>query len=134
MIPPEIGNPLKFSPIHPHFIMNFPFQIRSLEEYKEQYWRSLEEPEEFWSEIAANFHWKRPWKEVLNWNFEEPQVRWFSGGKLNITENCLDRHLEERGDEIAMIWEPNDSFAESTRTFTYRQLHEEVMCVAAVLK
>jgi acetyl-CoA synthetase len=114
--------------------MNFPFQIKSIDEYKAQYWRSLDEPEQFWSEIAASFQWKKPWTQVLDWNFEEPRVEWFAGGKLNITENCLDRHLESRGDEIALIWEPNDSLKDDAKTFTYNQLHEEVMRFAAVLK
>ena len=69
-------------------------KIDSFEEYQLQYNKSIECPEQFWSEIADTFVWKKKWNNVLNWNFKEPHVKWFEGGKLNITENCLDRHLE----------------------------------------
>ena len=73
------------------------FQITSQEAYNEAYQLSVENPEKFWSEIASHFQWRKPFEKTLNWNFEEPKVEWFVGGKLNITENCLDRHLDLRG-------------------------------------
>jgi len=83
-------------------------QIKTIEEYQSAYARSVEDPEGFWAEQAETFHWRKPWDEVLHWDFKGPDVKWFVGGKLNITENCLDRHLETRGDQTAIIWEPND--------------------------
>jgi acetyl-CoA synthetase len=77
--------------------------------------------------------WRKKWDRVLDWNFEDPDVRWFTGGKLNITENCLDRHLAERGEQPAVVWEPNNPEEES-RTFSYRELHEEVCRFANILK
>jgi acetyl-CoA synthetase len=109
------------------------FQIRTFEEYQEAYRYSVEDPEGFWAEIAQNFQWRKPWKKTLQWNFEEPNVQWFVGGKLNITENCLDRHLAERGDQPAIIWEPNDPH-EAGVTLTYRMLHDQVCRMANVLK
>jgi acetyl-CoA synthetase len=109
------------------------FQIRTFDEYQEAYRYSVEDPEGFWAEIAQNFQWKKPWKKTLQWNFEEPNVQWFVGGKLNITENCLDRHLAERGDQPAIIWEPNDP-NEAGVTLTYRMLHDQVCRMANVLK
>ncbi|RCR69700.1 acetate--CoA ligase [Larkinella punicea] len=109
------------------------FQIRTFDEYQEAYRYSVEDPEGFWAEIAQNFQWKKPWKKTLQWNFEEPNVQWFVGGKLNITENCLDRHLAERGDQPAIIWEPNDPH-EAGVTLTYRMLHDQVCRMANVLK
>jgi acetyl-CoA synthetase len=111
----------------------YPFQIRSLEEYSSAYQRSVEDPEEFWTEIASFFQWKKAPEKVLKWNFTEPRVKWLEGGILNITENCIDRHLAERGDETAIIWEPNDP-NEKNRTFTYKELHTEVCAMATVLK
>lgn len=107
--------------------------IRTLEEYHSEYERSVRDPEAFWSSIAENFVWKKPWDKVLEWNFREPKVEWFQGGQLNITENCLDRHLSVRGDQTALIWEPNDP-AENNRSFTYRELHQEVCRAANMLK
>ncbi|MGM9510950.1 acetate--CoA ligase [Larkinella sp. GY13] len=109
------------------------FQIRTFDEYQEAYRYSVEDPEGFWAEIAQNFQWRKPWKKTLQWNFEEPNVQWFVGGKLNITENCLDRHLAERGDQPAIIWEPNDPH-EAGVTLTYRMLHDQVCRMANVLK
>lgn len=109
------------------------FQIKSFEEYKEQYKRSVENPEEFWGEIAESFFWKRKWTNVLRWNFTEPDINWFEGGKLNITENCLDRHIYRNGDTPAIIWEPNDP-NEAHRILTYKQLLEKVEQFANVLK
>jgi acetyl-CoA synthetase len=83
-------------------------QIKSLEEYNREYQRSIASPDEFWAEQAETFSWDQKWDEVLEWDFIEPRIRWFINGKLNITINCLDRHLKTRGDQTAIIWEPND--------------------------
>jgi acetyl-CoA synthetase len=113
--------------------MSYPYQIRSREEYLSEYKRSVEDPEGFWAGIAEHFQWRRRWDNVLNWNFTEPRVRWFEGAKLNITENCLDRHLKERGDQPAIVWEPNDP-QEQHRVLTYKELHFSVCQFANVLK
>jgi acetyl-CoA synthetase len=113
--------------------MAYPYQITSFEAYKEAYRQSIEQPEIFWAGIAEHFTWKQKWNTVLNWNFKEPRVKWFEGARLNITENCLDRHLTERGDVPAIIWEPNNA-SEASRTITYKELHEMVCRFAAVLK
>ena len=113
--------------------MNYPYQIKSLEQYKEMYKKSVEEPEMFWASIAENFVWKKKWEKVLDWNFKEPNVKWFQGGKLNITENCLDRHLEKNANTPALIWESNDP-EEHHRVLTYKELHFKVMQFANVLK
>ncbi len=113
--------------------MHHPYQIRSIEQYQSDYQRSLDDPEGFWSFIAEHFVWKKKWDRVLDWNFTEPRVRWFGGAQLNITENCLDRHLTSRADQPAIIWEPNDP-KESNRTITYQQLHQQVCQFAQVLR
>ena len=84
------------------------FIIRSFEEYQTQYKKSVESPERFWESIASAFLWKKTWKKTLEWNFTEPRVKWFIDGKFNITENCLDRHLDKWGGRPAIIWEPNN--------------------------
>ena len=94
---------------------------------------SIEDPEGFWADQAAGFTWQRRWDRVLEWDFEGPSVKWFIGGRLNITENCLDRHLEQHAQRIAVIWEPNDPHAPGQR-ITYRELHERVSAMANVLK
>jgi acetyl-CoA synthetase len=111
----------------------YPYQIKSLDAYHQAYQKSVDQPEEFWAGIAENFVWKKKWVKVLEWNFTEPSVRWFQGGTLNITENCLDRHLAERGNETALIWESNNP-QEASRTFTYIELHQKVMQFAHVLQ
>ena len=111
----------------------YPYQIRSLEQYKSEYRKSVEDPEGFWADVARHFQWRRPWDKVLEWNFSEPKVRWFIGGQLNITENCLDRHLEQNADKPAIIWEPNDP-EEHYRVLSYRELHFKVCQFANVLK
>ena len=108
-------------------------QIKSLEEYKEVYQRSIESPEEFWEEQANTFKWKKKWNTTLEWNFKEPKVKWFAGGKLNITENCLDRHLETRGDQVAILFEHNDPNKAAT-SYTYKELHTAVCKAANGLK
>ena len=77
--------------------------------------------------------WRKKWDKVLNWNFKEPKIEWFAGGKLNITENCIDRHLATKGDEPAIIWEPNNP-DERTRIVTYNRLHKRVCQFAQVLR
>jgi acyl-coenzyme A synthetase/AMP-(fatty) acid ligase len=113
--------------------MSYPYQIKSLEEYKAAYKKSVEDPEGFWAGVADNFLWKRKWDKVLDWNFTEPKIEWFKGGQLNITENCIDRHLEKLGDTPAIIWEPNNP-EERTRIVTYNRLHKRVCQFAQVLK
>jgi len=108
-------------------------QISSLEEYKSTYKRSVEDPEGFWKEQAETFTWKKPFDKVLEWNFEEPDVKWFINGKLNITENCLDRHIEDRGDQVAILWEPNDPEGDAV-TYTYSELLAAVNRCANGLK
>ncbi|HEV7334027.1 MAG TPA: acetate--CoA ligase [Flavisolibacter sp.] len=113
--------------------MTYPYQIRSLEDYKEQYRKSVEQPEEFWSNIAENFQWRKKWDRVLEWNFTDPSVKWFINGKLNITENCIDRHLQELGEKPAIIWEPNNP-DDRVRIVTYNRLHKRVCQVAQMLR
>ncbi len=113
--------------------MEYPYQVKSLEEYQSAYKKSIDDPEGFWSAIAKNFLWRRKWDKVLEWNFTGPNVKWFIGGKLNITENCLDRHLAKNGDTPAIIWEPNDP-SEKHRVITYKELHFKVCQFANVLK
>jgi acetyl-CoA synthetase len=108
-------------------------KINSLKEYRSEYDKSVKNPEGFWAEKAHGFSWKKKWDKTLEWNFDEPSVKWFLGGKMNITENCLDRHLENRGDEIAILWEPNDP-NEDHVSITYRELHSRVNSFANVLK
>ena len=113
--------------------MAYPYQIKSLEEYKEAWKKSIEQPEAFWDEIASHFQWRKKWDKTLEWNFKEPNIKWFIGGKLNITENCIDRHLKELGDKPAIIWEPNHP-DERARIVTYNRLHKRVCQFAQVLK
>lgn len=109
-------------------------RIRTFEEYEVAYKNSVEDPEGFWADIAANnFQWRKPWKRVLNWNFEEPKIEWFVGGKLNITENALDRHVATKPNHPAIVWEPNDP-SEDAVTLSYKVLFERVCQFANVLK
>ncbi|MDI9366016.1 MAG: acetate--CoA ligase [Flavobacterium sp.] len=112
--------------------MSYPYQINSFEEYQAAYKKSVENPEGFWGEIASNFLWRKQWDKVLNWNFKAPTIEWFKGAKLNITENCIDRHLDELGEKPAIIWEPNNP-DERTRVVTYNRLHKRVCQFAQVL-
>ncbi|MEQ9063427.1 MAG: acetate--CoA ligase [Vicingaceae bacterium] len=109
------------------------FRIKDFSEYQRTYQKSVEHPEGFWSEIAGYFNWHKKWDQVLQWNFREPDVKWFAGGKLNITENCLDRHAETNPDKIAFYWEPNEVNGQS-RVFTYAELLQEVNKTANMLK
>ncbi|HEU4904059.1 MAG TPA: acetate--CoA ligase [Flavisolibacter sp.] len=113
--------------------MAYPFQIQSLDAYKEAYRKSVEEPETFWADVAGNFLWRKKWDKVLEWNFKEPSVKWFINGKLNITENCIDRYLPEMGEKPAIIWEPNNP-EDRVRVVTYNRLHKRVCQVAQMLK
>ncbi len=108
-------------------------QIKSFAEYQEAYQRSVSDPESFWAEQAQAFQWHKPWDKVVDWNFREPNVKWFVGGQLNITENCLDRHLADRGDQVAIKFEPNDPNA-PVQDITYRELHARVCQAANALK
>jgi acetyl-CoA synthetase len=108
-------------------------QIKTLEEYHEKYTRSISDPEGFWEEIANEFQWIKKWDKVLEWNFTQPDIKWFQGAKLNITENMLDRHLEERGNKPALIWEPNDPGQQFVQ-YTYRELYEQVCLFSNALK
>ncbi len=111
--------------------MNRP--IQDFKQYKEIYDRSVADPESFWAEIASDFVWRKKWDKVLEWDFAKPDVKWFLKGKLNITENCLDRHLEKRANQTAIIWEPNDPKAEA-KHITYKELHSKVCQTANMLK
>jgi len=108
-------------------------RISSFEEYQLEYQKSIENPEAFWADKADQFVWSKKWDKVLDWNFSEPKSEWFAGGKLNITENCIDRHLPERANQVAYYWEPNDP-AEKSVQLTYAELHEQVCKFANVLK
>lgn len=116
-----------------NLLANMDYQLKSFEDYKAAYDQSVNQPEEFWDEIAGHFDWKEKWSKTLDWNFDEPKVKWFIDGKLNISYNCLDRHLETRGNKLALIWEPNDPKEKFVR-YTYRELHEEVCKFGNVLK
>ena len=107
--------------------------IRTFDDYQKQYKKSVEHPENFWSEVASNFYWRKKWDKVLEWDFLKPEVKWFIGGKLNITENCLDRHLTKRANQTAIIWEPNNP-EESAKHITYQHLYDEVCRTANMLK
>ena len=110
------------------------YHIKHLEEYYQVYRKSIREPENFWEEIAEeHFVWRKKWNTVLEWDFSKPAVKWFEGAQLNITENCIDRHLATRGDKTALLFEPNDP-TEAAEHITYRQLYERVNKFANVLK
>lgn len=110
------------------------YHIKHLEEYFQVYNKSVNDPETFWGEIAEeNFIWHKKWDRVLSWDFTKPEVKWFEGAKLNITENCLDRHLITRAEKTAILFEPNDP-SEGAQHITYRMLYERVCRMANVLK
>ncbi len=108
-------------------------RIETFQEYQTVYAESINHPNQFWAEIANSFVWKKKWDTVLSGTFEDANSRWFDGAELNITENMLDRHLAENGDQIALLWEPNDPTVAS-KSFTYKALHEEVCIVAEMLR
>jgi len=110
------------------------YHIKHLEEYFQVYRKSVRNPEGFWEEVAEeHFQWRKKWDTVLEWDFTKPEITWFKGAKLNITENCIDRHLRIRGDKTAILFEPNDPNEEAEH-ITYHQLHERVCKYANVLK
>lgn len=113
--------------------MSYPYQIRSHEEYKAAYEKSITDPEGYWGAVASSFLWRKRWDTLLEWDFKTPDIKWFKGARLNITENCLDRHLGRLGNKPAIIWEPNDP-EEHHRVITYRDLHHKVGQFASVLK
>ena len=103
------------------------------DKYREMYDRSVSDPDGFWSEQADQFlDWFEKWDTVCDFDFTKGHIRWFEGGKLNAAYNCLDRHLDSRGDQTALIWESDDGA--TVRTFTYRELHEAVCRLSNVLK
>ena len=108
-------------------------KINSFEEYQAQHKLSVENPEQFWADKAETFQWKKRWDKVLDWDFMKPEVKWFKGGELNITENCLDRHLETKGDKTAILWEPNNPNKPAVH-ISYKELHQRVCAFANVLK
>ena len=108
-------------------------KISTFEEYKIEYQKSITDPKKFWGKKAQNFSWRKKWDSVLDWDFTKPEIKWFEGGKLNITENCLDRHLEKRGNQTAIKWIANDP-KEETINLSYRELHKQVCKFANVLK
>jgi acetyl-CoA synthetase len=110
------------------------YHIKHLEEYFQVYQKSVNQPEAFWEEIAEeNFMWRKKWDTVLEWDFSKPAVKWFQGAKLNITENCIDRHLLTRGDQTAILFEPNNP-NEPAEHISYKQLSDRVNKLANVLK
>ena len=108
-------------------------KIHTLGGYIHEYQKSIQNPEAFWAQIAETFFWRKRWDSVVDWEFESPSVKWFVNGKLNITENIFERHLFTRGDQPAIIWEPNDP-KEKNMTLSYRQLFEKVCQFANTLK
>ena len=107
--------------------------IKSFEKYKKEYKRSIKHPEDFWEEKARNFSWRKRWRNVLSWDFTKPEIKWFEGGKLNITENCLDRHLEKKGNQTAIKWIANDP-QEKNINLSYKDLYTQVCKCANVLR
>lgn len=108
-------------------------KIQTLGGYIHEYQKSVTQPEQFWARIADSFHWQKKWDEVVSWDFEKPDVKWFINGKLNITENIFERHLFTLGDKPAIIWEPNDPNEEGV-TLTYRELYEKTCEFANAMK
>jgi acetyl-CoA synthetase len=108
-------------------------QIKNFKEYQKAYQESVDNPEKFWENEALSFTWFKKWESVLNYNFEEADFKWYLNGKLNITVNCLDRHLKDRADQVALIWEPNHP-DEKSLSLTYQQLYEEVCKMANLLR
>jgi len=112
------------------FIMEI---IQSQEAYSSTYKKSIEDPEGFWADVASDFQWRKKWDKVLEWDFQKAEVKWFLGGKLNITENCLDRHLPHKANQTAIIWESNDPH-EPSQYITYQELYDQVCRVGNMLK
>lgn len=110
-----------------------PYRITTFNEYQQEYQKSIQDPEGFWAEKAESLTWKKKWDKVLEWDFVKGETKWFLNAQLNITENCLDRHLYSKANKAAIIWEPNDP-KEKGITLTYAQLHQKVCQFANVLK
>lgn len=108
-------------------------RIRTKEDYEKAYQESVDHPEQFWSRIADTFDWRKPYEKVLDWEFDTPSIKWFEGGKINMSENCLDRHVKTQPDKTAILWEPNDPNDDHV-AWSYRELHEKVCKFANVLK
>ena len=109
------------------------YTAKSEKEYKELYKQSIDNPESFWKKIADTFLWKKKWNNILSFDFNKPEFKWFEGGSLNITENCLDRHLGDRADQTAILFEPNDP-EETSQSISYRELYNRVCKFSNVLK
>ena len=110
------------------------FEIKNFKDYISAYSESVDNPEKFWEKIASyNFKWKRKWDSVLTYDFSIPKIEWFSGAELNITENCIDRHLNDKGEKTAILFEPNDPNLPAEH-ITYNQLYKRVNRFANVLK
>jgi acetyl-CoA synthetase len=110
------------------------YHIKHLEEYFQVYRKSVRDPETFWEEVAEeHFIWRKRWNKVLDWDFSKPEIKWFEGAQLNITENCIDRHLAAKGDKTAILFEPNDP-DEKAQHISYNELHSRVNQLANVLK
>lgn len=108
-------------------------KIQSLSGYLHEYQKSVHQPEKFWSRIAESFHWKKPWDQVLSWDFNCPEVKWFENAKLNITENIFERRLFTHGEKTAIIWEPNEP-NEPALHITYKQLFDKTCQFANTLE
>jgi acetyl-CoA synthetase len=110
--------------------------VKSMEQYKEMYARSMQDPEGFWAEVAETFHWEKKWDKVMDYNYDirkgPVKIEWFRGAKTNICYNCVDRHVETRGDQTAFIWEGNSP--DEDRKITYKELYQQVNKFANVLK
>lgn len=107
--------------------------IQSAQAYSSVYKKSIEEPEAFWADVASDFQWQKKWDKVLEWDFHKAEAKWFIGGKMNITENCLDRHLPKRANQTAIIWESNDPH-EASQHITYQELFDQVCRLGNMLK
>jgi len=107
--------------------------IRSEQAYSSVYKKSIEDPEGFWADVASDFQWRKKWDKVLEWDFYKAETKWFLGGKMNITENCLDRHLPHKANQTAIIWESNDPH-EASKYITYQELSDNVCRVGNMLK
>ncbi len=121
--------PSKTYPVLPH--IRDRAQVQGREAYQEIYRASVRDPEAFWARQAERLDWFHPWRQTLDWDFRQSRVSWFAGGKLNISHNCVDRHLADRGKQTAIIWEA-DRPGEG-REITYQELHAEVCRIANVL-
>ena len=118
---------------HPPQSMVQRAHIKSLDEYKRMYQKSITDPEGFWGEIANGFHWQQKWTKVREYDFKDKiWIKWFAGAKTNISYNCLDRHLEKRANQVALLWEGKEPTED--KKITYKELHEQVCKFANVLK